>query len=160
MRRIALILLALLVAAPALPASAQDIHRLMAQVPLLPLSEGGDHSDIEQLVRTYWPDFFNAGGEHGFARDQLRVGRIDLDGDDRAELFVMIHAPAWESSNGFPLVVARWTGKGWVPAGWAWGDPDSVFVTAERLEGWATIDTPNHWLRWSGGEYRLTDKPR
>jgi hypothetical protein len=162
MSRILSVVLALLIGAAALsttPVAAQEIYSLRAQVALLPLSDA-DHSDIESVVKTLWKPYFNAGGELGFFRDALRAGLIDLNEDGVPELLVMIDAPRWQAAGGLPFVVAQWTAKGWSPIGWGWGDPDSVFVTAERLGGWATIDTPTQWLRWNGKALQGTDKPK
>lgn len=156
MRRILALLSVLLAATPAV---AQDLHRLVAQVPLLPLAEGRQ-DEIEGLIKAHWRDYWGGQGRLAFGREDLRVGRIDLDGDGRAELFVMIDRPAWETNWGKPFVVATWGARGWSPVGWGWGDEDSVFVTAERLDGWLSIDTPSHWLRHAGKGYQTTDKPR
>lgn len=149
---------ALALSLSALPALAQELHRTVAQVALLPLSEG-PHDDIEALLRTHWKPFYGSAVEHGFTMKQVRAGRIDLDNDGQAELFLMIDAPNWEAAHGKPFVAARWTAKGWSAAGWGWGDEDGIFLTAERLSGWLSIDTKDHWMRWNGKVYQLVEKP-
>ncbi len=150
-------LFALVLLAAILPAGAQDYGRPAAQVALQPLPENAT-PDIDALLKTHWRPYFNAGGRYGFFRDQVRAGRIDLDEDGRAELFLMIDTPDWHSDKGQPMVVAQWTSKGWSPVGWGFGDPDGVFVTAQRVEGWATIETPSQWLRWNGVSYQTIDR--
>lgn len=149
------LLLALLVIA--LPAAAQEQPRPLGQVPMLPL-DAGEHADIETLLRSYWPPYFNTGHAEGFGRDAVRAGRFDIDGDGRAELFVMIEHPTWTAEHGQPLVVATWSNKGWNAVGWSWGDEDTVFVTNETIGGWRTIDTGTQLMRWERSDYGRTDK--
>jgi hypothetical protein len=153
--RILLALLALLLLP--LPATAQNFGRMLAQVALQPLPEA-ETPDIELLLRTQWKAYYNAGGSHGFFRDQVRAGRIDLDEDGQAELFILIDSPAWASAKGQPLLIAGWTPKGWTPIGWSFADSDSVFVTSERINGWATILTPPHALQRVGKSYQAIDR--
>ncbi|MBI3445569.1 MAG: hypothetical protein HY055_09465 [Magnetospirillum sp.] len=141
------------------PAMAQEFGRLEAQVALQPLPEG-ESPDIDALLRANWKAYFNAGGQYGFFRDQVRAGRIDLNEDGRAELFILIDSPAWTSAKGQPLLVATWTSRGWAAIGWSFADSDSVFVSSDRAGGWATISTPTQWLRWNGNSYQATDKSR
>ena len=156
MRMIA-ILIAAIVIALSTPAPAEDYGQLLAQVALQPLPES-ETPDIEALLKANWKAYYNAGGQYGFFRDQVRAGRIDLNEDGRAELFILIDSPAWTSAKGQPLLVAQWTKSGWTPIGWSFADSDSVFVTAGRVSGWATIDTPSQWLRWNGAGYQALDK--
>ena len=152
------ILLALLVLLfSPLSATAQDFGRLVAQVALQPLPEG-ETPDIDLLLRTQWKAYYNAGGTHGFFRDQVRAGRIDLNEDGQAELFILIDSPAWASAKGMPLLVAGWTSKGWTPIGWSYADSDSVFVTSESIDGWATILTPTQELQRVGKSYQAIDR--
>ncbi|KIM00255.1 hypothetical protein CCC_03043 [Paramagnetospirillum magnetotacticum MS-1] len=153
--RIILALLTLLLLP--LGATAQDFGRLMAQVALQPLPEG-ETPDIDLLLRTQWKAYYNAGGTHGFFRDQVRAGRIDLNEDGQAELFILIDSPAWTSAKGQPLLVAGWTTRGWTPIGWGFADSDSVFVTSERIDGWATILTPTQALQRVGRSYQAIDR--
>ncbi|CAA7618608.1 conserved exported hypothetical protein [Candidatus Terasakiella magnetica] len=151
-----LILIALLSLITA-PAGAQEYGRPMAQVALQPLPETPT-PDIDALLKTHWRAYFNAGGTTGFFRDQVRAGRIDLNEDGKAELFILIDSPAWTSPKGLPMLVAQWTSKGWQPIGWSFGESDGVFVMSSRVEGWATIQTPSQWLRWNGTSYQPLDK--
>lgn len=153
--RTALALLALLLLPFSAPA--QDFGRLVAQVALQPLPES-DTPDIDLLLRTQWKAYYNAGGTYGFFRDQVRAGRIDLNEDGQAELFILIDSPAWASAKGFPLLVAGWTTKGWAAIGWSFADSDSVFVTSERIDGWATIQTPTQALQRVGKSYQAIDR--
>lgn len=141
------------------PATAQDYGRPLAQVALQPLPET-ETPDIEVLLKANWKAYYNSGGQFGFFRDQVRAGRIDLNEDGRAELFLLIDSPAWTSGKGQPLLVAGWTAKGWTPIGWSFADSDGVFVTSSRVEGWATIETPSQWLRWNGTAYQPLDKAK
>lgn len=154
MRRLVLVF-CLLIAA--LPAAAQEVLRPLGQVPMLPLPPG-DHPEIVTLLRAHWEPYFNTGHPQAFGRDAVRVGRFDVDGDGRAELFVLIDHDAWEAQHGRPLVVANWTKKGWNAVGWSWGDEDTVFVTTERIDGWRTIDTGTQFLRWDRGVYQRVEK--
>jgi hypothetical protein len=156
MRHIAALFLMLL---SAFPAVADDIHRLVAAVAMLPLPDS-HQDDVEALVRTHWSNYFNVSGPQGFRREHLRAGRFDLDGDGRAELLVMIDHPEWESANGKPFVMANWTAKGWRAIGWGWSHEDGVFVSAEKLKGVYTVDTPLYWIRWTGKAYQLEAKPQ
>ncbi|RAU22064.1 hypothetical protein CU669_10270 [Paramagnetospirillum kuznetsovii] len=157
--RIRITLLLILATVLAFPAAAQDFGRPVAQVALQPLPEA-ETPDIEAVLRANWKAYYNTGGQFGFFRDQVRAGRIDLNEDGQAELFILIDSPAWNSAKGQPLLVARWTSKGWATVGWSFGDSDGVFVTAQRIDGWATIETPSQWLRWNGVGYQALDKPR
>ncbi|MGE5506709.1 MAG: hypothetical protein ACM31L_19965 [Actinomycetota bacterium] len=159
MRRAALLFALLICLLDPRAAAAQELYRLAGMVPLLPMSEGV-HEDIDTLVAKLWPRYFNAPGPQGFTSSQLRVGRVDLDGDGKAELVVMIDSPAWENDKGKPFVVANWTRSGWRAVGWGFGDDDSVFITGEVLNGWVSIDTPRQWLRFDGKAYRAEDKPQ
>lgn len=158
MRLIASLTIALLTCL-ASPAAAQDYGRPLAMVALQPLPEA-ETPDIEALLKTHWKAYYNAGGQFGFFRDQVRAGRIDLNEDGRAELFVLIDSPAWLSDKGQPLLIAQWTAKGWTPIGWGFADSDSVFVTSGRVEGWATLETQSQWLRWNGAGYQALEKPK
>jgi hypothetical protein len=156
MRIVLALVLALMAAS--LPAAAQDYGRPLAQVGLQPLPDTPT-PDIDLALKTYWPAYFNSGAKFGFFRDQVRAGRIDLDEDGKAELFIIIDSPDWQSDKGFPMLVARWTAKGWSAIGWGFGDSDQVFVTGSRVDGWATIETPSQWLRWNGASYQALDRP-
>lgn len=156
MRRIAALLLASL--AFAAPARADDDVRPFAQVPLVPLPESIP-ADVDALLKAHWTAYWNGSGENAFSRDNVRIGRIDLNGDNRAELVVMIDAPGWEAEPGNPYVVAQWTKGRWNPIGWGWGDEDTVFATTEAPGGWRTLDGGKQLLRWNGSEYRPEDKP-
>jgi len=158
MRVIATLILFLLTCL-ARPAFAQEYGQPMAEVALQPLPETGT-PDIEAVLKAHWRAYYNAGGQYGFFRDQVRAGRIDLNEDGRAELFLLIDSPAWASDKGQPLMVAQWDGTGWDPIGWGFADPDGVFVTSGRVDGWATIETPSQWLRWNGTGYQALDKPK
>jgi hypothetical protein len=151
-----LILLIALLALP-FPATAVDFGRLMAQVGLLPLPET-ETPDIDQLLRQQWKAYYNGTGQFAFYRDQVRAGRIDLNEDGKAELFVLIDSPAWASPKGQPLLVAAWTSYGWEPIGWGFADADSVFVASERIDGWASIVTPGQVLQRVGERYQAIDR--
>ncbi len=141
------------------PAAAQEYGRPEAEVALQPLPEAAT-PDIEAVLKAHWRAYYNAGGQFGFFRDQVRAGRIDLNEDGRAELFLLIDAPAWATDKGNPLMVAQWTGTGWDPIGWSFADSDGVFATSSRVDGWATVETPSQWLRWNGARYQAIDKPK
>lgn len=155
MRRMTALLFVLL--ACAVPALAQDVVRPVSQIPLLAVADGA-HEDIDSLLQVYWKAHFNTQAEYAFGREQLRVGRVDLDGDERAELVLMVDAPGWNADQGNPFVVAQWINKRWVGIGWGWGDEDTVFATTEIKGGWRSIDTGTQWLRWTGKEYGYADK--
>jgi hypothetical protein len=129
----------------------------MAQVALQPLPEG-ETPDIEQLLRQQWKAYYNGSGQFAFYRDQVRAGRIDLNEDGKAELFILIDSPAWTSPKGQPLLVATWGSRGWEPIGWSFADSDSVFVTSERVGGWASIATPTQVLERVGDRYQAIDR--
>jgi hypothetical protein len=143
---------ALLWAASSFAAFAQDFGRPVALVALQPLPESVP-ADIDAVLKAQWPAYYRSAGEHGFGPDQVRAGRIDLNEDGRAELVLLVEAPDWNSVGGGPLLVARWTERGWTPIGWSYAEPEGVFVTSDRAGGWATIATPTYWLRWSGKSY-------
>lgn len=151
MKHTAALLLAIF--AFAAPATAADDVRPFAQVPLVPLADPVPQ-DVETLLRTFWQPYYNSGGENSFTRDNLRAGRVDLNGDDRAEMVLMIDAPGWEAEFGNPFVVAEWTKGSWNAIGWGWGDEDTVFATTEVVGGWHSIDGGRQLLRWAGTEYR------
>lgn len=156
MKTVAALLLASITLAA--PAWAMDDSRPVAQVPLVPLAETVP-DDVDALVRTFWGQYYNAGGENGFTRDNLRLGRIDLDGDGRPELVVMVDAPGWEAEQGNPFVVAQWRKTRWIAVGWGWGDEDTVFATSEVQGGWRSIDGGKVVMRWLGREYHAENKP-
>lgn len=141
----------------ALPAAAFDAPRPFAQVPMLPVS-GALPEDVRTLVRAHWAPYFETADPAAFHTDTLRLGRFDLNGDGKAELFVMIAHPAWEAEHGKPLAVATWTRKGWVTVGWSWGDEDTLFATEEVQGGWRGLDTGTQLLRWSRFEYQRIEK--
>lgn len=155
MTRIAALLLASL--ALAAPARAADDARPFAQVPLVPLADPVP-ADVDALVKAFWQPYYNTGAENAFTRQNLRIGRIDLDGDDRPELVLMVDAPGWEAEHGNPFVVAQWRKGRWIAVGWGWGDEDTLFATTEMLGGWRSIDGGHTLLRWSGTEYRSEEK--
>jgi hypothetical protein len=142
-----------------LPAAAQHVGvQYVAQVPLLPLPDG-DHGDIEDLARAHWRAHYDKPGELGFGRDRLRAGRFDLDGDGRAELFLMVDAPAWTERDGKPFVIATWAKGQWRTIGWGWSDEDRVFVTDEKIGAWRSVDSVSGLIRWSGRYYQLIENP-
>ena len=155
MTRIAALLLASL--ALAAPARAADDSRPFAQVPLVPAADPVP-ADVDALVKAFWQPYYYGTDEHAFTRDNLRVGRIDLDGDERAELVLMIDARGWEAEHGNPFVVAQWRKGRWIAVGWGWGDEDTVFATTEVLGGWRSIDGGRALLRWTGKEYQSEAK--
>lgn len=154
MRRL-LVSLALILAA--LPAPAREVDDYLAQVPLLPLA---DAPDVEALLAAQWPAYWRAPGAEGFGRDDVRAGRMDLDGDGLAELVVMITADSWDGGQGRPLVVAAWRKKAWRPVAWSWGELDRVFATREVMDGWRSLDTGREILRWGGNGYRAEPRPQ
>lgn len=159
MRRLfaAFVLSAVILAA--LPAVAGEADSYVAQVPLLPLPDVAQ-PDLDAVLAEYWPAYWRAAGAEGFGRDDVRAGRIDLDGDGAAELMLMIAAASWEGDKGRPLVVAVWRKKAWQPVAWSWGDSDTVFATREVRDGWRTIDTGRELLRWDGKAYGAEPKPQ
>gem|GEM_PF-2923596 len=148
---------ALLWAASVSAPLAQPLFQPEAMVGLQPLSDPPS-PDLEALLKTQWPAYYRA-GEAGFSPAQVRVGRIDLNGDGSAELLVLLEAPDWRTLDGGPLLVARWKGQRWVPIGWAYAEAETVYVTAERLRGWASLETGAVWLRWDGQVYRPEPHP-
>ncbi|MCR6629815.1 MAG: hypothetical protein NVV74_07050 [Magnetospirillum sp.] len=155
MSRISALLLVLV--ALAAPARAAEDVRPVAQVPLVPVAEG-PNEPLDVLLRTFWAEYYNAAGDNAFGRNDLRVGLIDLNGDGRGELVLMVDAPGWEAEQGNPFVVAEWRNKRWIAVGWGWGDEDTVFATTEVLGGWRSIDGGKVTLRWSGREYAVEAK--
>jgi len=155
-RRIALLFC--LVVLAALPVQAGGPSpRLVAMVPMLPLSPG-PHPDIEDLLQRHWRDYFEGTGAHAFTLAEVRAGRIDLDGDGDDELVLMIDRADWQSDEGKPLVVATWTERHWLPVGWGWGDEDQIFVTDEVIDGWHTLDAGKFLMRWTPKGYRRDPK--
>lgn len=154
MKRIAVCLVCLL--SLATPARAMDDVHPVAQVPLVPPAETLP-DDLLALLYGLWPEYYNSGREDGFTRDNLRLGRIDLNGDGTSELVLMIDAPGWEAPPGNPFVVAQWRKKRWVPIGWGWGDEDTVFATDNSFDGWLGIDSSKMSMRWTGKEYRTEE---
>jgi len=157
MRILAALATALLLAVPSSLALAQEDSRLAALVALQPLPEPTP-PDIDAVLKAQWPAYYRSSGELGFGPDQVRAGRIDLDEDGKAELFLLLDSPDWVTDSGGPLMVAGWTGKAWEPIGWSYAQPDEVFVTTERSNGGAMIRTPAYWLRWDGKAYRATPR--
>lgn len=155
MRRLALLFLALF--ALAMPARAQDGLRLAAQISLLSLNDGVQR-DIDDLALALWQPYYHTQAEHAFARDNLRAGRFDLNGDGEAELILMVVAPGWEADQGNPFVVARWVNKRWLAVGWGWGDEDGLFATDEILGGWRTLVSHSQVIRWNGREYQARER--
>ena len=151
----ALLALSLLLPLPAL--GQEEPPRPVGQVALLPLPDQG-RDDVVALVKAHWLPYFQTQDPQGFGRESLRAGRFDLDGDSQAELLVLVNKPGWEAQQGFPLVVAAWTDRGWNAIGWSWGDEDTVFVTDEIRQGWRTIDTGTQFLYWDKGLYSRADK--
>ena len=156
MTRIATIILASL--ALAVPAWAAEDARPLAQVPLVPPTETLP-DDVAALVYGFWPQYYNGSGENAFTRDNLRLGRIDLNGDTKPELVLMVDAPGWEAGEGYPFVVAQWRKGRWLAVGWGWGDEDTVFATDDTVGGWLGIDGGKAIMRWNGKEYRTEEKP-
>jgi len=157
MRYLAALVTVLLWAAAVPCALAQSAGQPAAMVPLLPLP-ATPTPDIDAVLAHHWAAYYHAPGELGFERAQVRVGRIDLDEDGVAELLLLLDAPAWAGDGGAPLLVARWAEGGWTAVGWAYADADGVWVTTERLGGWATIETPSQMLRWGGKAYVTTNR--
>lgn len=155
MTRITALFLATL--ALAAPAWGADGTRLLAQVPLVPPTETLP-DDVADLVYGFWPQYYNSVGENAFSRDNLRLGRIDLNGDDKPELVLMVDSPSWEAGEGFPFVVAQWRKGRWIAVGWGWGDEDTVFATTEVQNGWHSIDGGRMVLRWVGSQYQPEEK--
>lgn len=150
----ALIVLALMLP---LPAQGQEAPRPVSQIALLPLPDQG-RDDVIALVKTHWQPYFETQHPQAFGRESLRAGRFDLNGDGQAELLVMLTKDGWQAQQGFPLVVANWTAKGWNAVGWSWGDEDTVFATDEIRDTWRTIDTGTQYLYWDRGLYSRADK--
>lgn len=148
-----LLLAALGLSAWAAPVRADEPLRPAGQIALLPLAPG-PHDDLEVLLQAFWKDYYNTGILNGFGRENLRVGRTDLDGDGYDELVMMITAVGWENDHGYPFVVAQWRKGRWIAVGWGSGDEDTVFSTTEAKAGWRTIDTGTELLRWDGKQYR------
>ncbi|CCG42634.1 hypothetical protein [Magnetospirillum molischianum] len=153
MHVLAALVTVLLLAVPSSLAFAQEDGPLAALVALQPLPEPTP-DDIDAVLKQQWPAYYRSTGELGFGPDQIRAGRIDLDQDGRAELFILLDSPDWATDSGGPLMVARWTGKAWAPVGWSYAEAEDVYLTAERSSGWSTIRTPAYWLRWDGKAYR------
>jgi len=153
MRILAALATALLWAASSSLAFAQEDGPLAALVALQPLPEPTP-ADIDAVLKAQWPAYYRSTGDLGFGPDQVRAGRIDLDQDGRAELFLLLDSPDWVTDSGRPLMVARWTDKGWQPVGWSYAEAEDVYLTTERVGGWATIRTPAYQLRWTGKAYQ------
>lgn len=157
MRILAALATVLLLAVPSSLALAQEDGPLAALVALQPLPEPTP-PDIDAVLKAQWPAYYRASGELSFGPDQVRAGRIDLDEDGKAELFLLLDSPDWATDSGGPLMVARWTNTGWEPIGWSYAQPEEVYLTTERAGGWSTIRTPAYWLRWNGKAYRATPR--
>lgn len=157
MRILAALATALLWAASSPLAYAQENSPLAALVALQPLPEPTP-PDIDAVLKAQWPAYYRSTGDLGFGPDQVRAGRIDLDEDGRAELFLLLDSPDWITDSGGPMMVARWTDKGWAPVGWSYAGPEEVFLSTERNGGWAAIRTPGYWLRWEGKAYRAVPR--
>ena len=130
---------------------------LLAEVPFLPPASG-PHPDLDALLQRFWRDYYGIEGKLGFTLSQIRVGRIDLNDDDQAELVLMIDAPAWKADAGKPFVIATWREEEWVAIGWGWGDEDGVFSLTETQRGWHSLETGAYIMRWNGTEYERTAK--
>ena len=154
MFRFAVLLFLSLLAAP-LPAQAQA--SLVAQVGLLPPAPG-PHPDLVDVLRRFWPEYYDTDGALSFTLDNIRVGRIDLNDDDRAELILMIDKPGWEIAIGKPFVICTWRKTNWVAIGWGWGDEDTLFVQSDTYRGWHSLDTGTTIMRWTGKEYERQPK--
>lgn len=157
MKRIAACIVCLF--ALAAPARAAGESRLLAQVPLVPPGEATLPEDVLAFLYALWPDYYNSVREGGFTRDNLRLGRIDLNGDGTSELVLMVDAPGWEAAPGNPFVVAQWRRGRWLAVGWGWGDEDTVFATDDTSGGWLGIDGGKATMRWNGKEYHTEEKP-
>lgn len=160
MRRI---IASLLLLSP-LAAQAADVTdptalRPVAQVALLPAPETIDPA-LSSFVEALWGRYWRSSDPQAFGQSALRVGRMDLNDDGQAELFLMIDAPDWESGQGYPMVIANWTKDGWNAIGWSWGDEDTVFLSDEVRDGWRSIRTGPQLLRWDQGVYAPTDLPK
>ncbi|MGE4281771.1 MAG: hypothetical protein AB7G62_19470, partial [Magnetospirillum sp.] len=74
----------------------------VGQIAMLPMPDKG-LDDVVALVKTHWKPYFETQSTEAFGRESLRFGRFDLDGDNRAELVVMVTKAGWEAEQGFPL---------------------------------------------------------
>jgi len=157
MRILAALATALLWAASSSLAYAQDDSPLAVLVALQPLPDPTP-PDIEAVLKAQWPAYYRSTGDLGFGPEQVRAGRIDLDRDGKAELFLLLDSPDWATDSGGPMMVARWTDRGWAPIGWSYAGTDEVFLSTERVGGWSSIRTPAYWLRWEGKAYRAAPR--
>jgi hypothetical protein len=157
MRRIAVLFALVLVALLPLPAHADGAPKLLAMVPLLPLTDG-DHPDVDDLLSRFWHGYYREDSEFGFGPADVRVGRFDLDGDGDDELFVLIDKAKWRGTEGQPFVVATWRDHAWLPVGWGWADDDGIFVTDEVIDSWRTLDAGKFRMRWTADGYRRDPK--
>ena len=151
----AALLAALFFLLAAAPATAQT--NLQANVALLPPAPG-PHPDLDELIQRFWHDYYGVDGALGFTLSQVRVGRVDLNGDDQAELFLMIDTPAWKAEAGKPFVIATWRDQAWSAIGWGWGDEDRVWSLTETTKGWHSVDAGPYIMRWTGSEYERIPK--
>ncbi len=149
------IILALFFLVAPLPALAGSA--ISAQVAVLPPSPG-PHPDLEDILQRFWHDFFGVEGKLGFTLSQVRVGRVDLNDDDQAELILMIDHPGWKANAGKPFVIATWKDESWMAIGWGWGDEDGIWSMVETQRGWHNLDIGASTMRWNGTQYELVAK--
>ncbi len=129
----------------------------LALVPILSPTSG-PHPDLDDLLQRFWRNYYKADGAQGFDLSQVRVGRVDLNDDDEAELILMVDSPSWRADGGYPFVIATWIDKQWNAVGWGWGDPDGIFSLTETIHGWHSVETTESILRWNGSQYDIVPK--
>jgi len=134
------------------PFTSEAADAIYSEVAILPPSPG-PHPDLEDLLHRFWHDYFGADGSLGFSLAQVRVGRVDLNDDDQAELILMIDHPGWKADAGKPFVIATWKDESWMAIGWGWGDEDGIWSLVETQGGWHSLDTGSAFMRWNGHEY-------
>ena len=150
MPRLAFLLAAFLLLSPLSARAADPV--IAQQVGMLPPSPG-PHPDLEALLSTFWPAYYNVSGPLGFTIDQVRVGRADLHDDGNEALLLMIDHPGWQADLGKPFMIATWSKPQWTAIGWGWGDEDSIFMLTETKKGWHSVETGTQTLSWIGKQY-------
>jgi hypothetical protein len=155
MKPFALLTFLFVLLAPVVAGAADPVK--LAQIPVLSPTNG-PHPDLDTLLQRFWKSYYNADGALGFDMSQIRVGRMDLNDDDDAELILMITHPGWRAEGGFPFVIATWLNKEWSAVGWGWGEDDTLFSLVEVNRGWHSVETSSSILRWNGQEYERTPK--
>ncbi len=117
---------------------------------------GEDLAFINHYLTSTWSDYYRSEGplEHGhkFALDSVYVGRYDVNGDGRAELFVHVQFIGLCGSAGCPTYVFERRNGEWTKVSEVDGDP-SMPVWVDPESGYKTVYSSYNGLRWTGETY-------